>query len=1341
MDMIKLKLRFFYLLGFPIILCNSSVAQKVVDVNLLTGAAQVSVPVGAVQSGDISFPLAFNYYGGGARVEDYGERYGIGWSFSAEAFVSREVRGFPDDLQFGSSPVITGWIRSGNVAGAVENFAISNDDNSATCSDEVTDYSYMNSNTPENYDTEPDMFTVNVPGLGFQFIFDKNQQIKVIPYRDVKVEYGTDQSTGHINSFTITNDKGLKYTFSQTYWTYQHIDTVLTPSTLPAFKRNYIFYRNNQGWVEYNSRWYLTSITDTRGNRVTFNYEITSGDMPSQGNEKVRIVKYNSSGSTYGIQNLYNNQSAHLIPRVRKISTWEAGLGSVAVDFAYMGPGAQASLTSMKFVKSGLVVGCLLSGPFNKTNDPDLPGRYFLTRIELASKNCATIIQTYKFSYYNVDPVAGTSYCTDVDSITNAQDYWGYFNGATSNVDLIPPVWVYPDNSNVDKYKITQIPNYSGNVVALTGSDRSVTSVSVSGSLKRIVYPNGGVTEIEYDNKEYFDDDVNGAVAGGGIRVRKISNNDGLNTNEVTNYDYNDPSTNVTTGKAVSIPDFCFAFPNSTTYSTVADKVKNSTYRTLYDYSGENKQVIYGKVTVRKTDGGKSVYEFNTSGTHGSANTGDWTESAVYITRQIITAPSPCGVIAPDFFTNGKNNYPFPVNANFDFERGLLNKVSNYNESGGLVSEESYTYQHSHSSTVKINALKFDDVGNVRGYAKYNLLTTQDNLIASHTTKTYNAANPSSTVYTSETETFTYPAGSVDYRLPVKLEKQNSDGSIYTTEMKYVKDYTNTSGTSGDDEQKAIHNLNLLRNNALIESYQYVQGSSNKYISGSLTTYRKEGSGDYYLPYESYKFAEPNGTTSFTPSYIDGSHNFIKDGKYFRTSTILKYDDAANPVSVTDNSRINKGAMFSAVENLKVAEFVNAKPDEVSYTAFDYDPVQHMIYSSNISSPGRYSSSCYALNTGSSIYGTINKATTNKNIVFSCWIKDASTSGSVAVTLSAAGFSANYTLPFTAHTNWRYYEIKMLKPSPSTITVTVETSVNLKIDDILVYPDNASIKTNSYTKTTGTRGDSRGIQLTAETGMGGTAKYYVYANNTMPYLVKDADENILQVNNQRTAQQAWELDGFEFNFDRPITWDAPIQANIATNIYANVAGPTACGVAITYTWNFGDGSSTQNTTTPDVQHTYATAGKYQVSCTLSATGYSSVTGYSPATTDPNALTVYGPPVPIICATGIIEYTVGAQCELAVCPVIPHPTPLCSETRFGISSVIGAVNGDIANWKWEKAPVGTSNWTTVADGFYPVITVPFSTTSPETPSYKVKCTVTLTNNLTGTSAEFTVYNNH
>lgn len=124
---LKHSLRIFIFLGFPMALCNSSLAQKALDVNLLTGSAQVSIPIGVLTSGDIVYPVSFNYWGGGVKVDDYGQRFGLGWSFSAEAAVRREVRGFPDDVEVATgtgNPVYKGWIRTGNAANAVDNFTI-----------------------------------------------------------------------------------------------------------------------------------------------------------------------------------------------------------------------------------------------------------------------------------------------------------------------------------------------------------------------------------------------------------------------------------------------------------------------------------------------------------------------------------------------------------------------------------------------------------------------------------------------------------------------------------------------------------------------------------------------------------------------------------------------------------------------------------------------------------------------------------------------------------------------------------------------------------------------------------------------------------------------------------------------------------------------------------------------------------------------------------------------------------------------------------------------------------------------------------------------------------------
>jgi hypothetical protein len=1349
------------LVTFLLIFHSSAKPQKIVDVNLLTGAAQVSVPAGSVQAGDINFPLVFQYNGGGVKVEDYGTRYGIGWSFTAEASVIREVRGFPDDVEYVGGTgysTIKGWLRNTGTGTAVENFSIAN--GTPSCAHEVDDYSYMNSYLPDNYDTEPDIYTVNVPGLGFQFVFDKNQQIKVMPYRDVKVEYATDGTSGLITSFTITNDKGIKYVFDQAYWEYHHIDTVLSPSSLPAFKRDYVFYRHDAygGWVGYNSQWFLSNIYDTRGNRIGFSYEMSEGDFAQQGSNDVRLIKYNPSTTNYDTLKLYKNLTTHTVPRVKAIHSYNAGLvASIIPDvsFGYLSPNAKASLGSMQFGLSGITVGCILAGPFNKDNDQSKPGRYFMTSIEWSSRNCSEIRKTYRFTYDGVtpdpNPSLARSYCWNIDSITNAQDYWGYFNGNVTNLSLIPPIWVYSANSSVDKYKIVQIPGYSGtDEVPLPGSDRSVNSNAIKGSLTRIDYPDGGVTIIDYENKDYLDPDLSTAVLGGGIRVSKIAHNDGLNTNDVTTYDYDDPSTSVTTGRATAIPSFTFAFPNNTSYSTVTDKVKNSTYRTLYDHSGERTEVLYGKVTVTKEHGGKSVYEFNIPGMHRNSSSGDWSEVTSYVSRQITSVPSPCPSILPDFLTNGKNNYPFSPNPNIDYERGLLNKVSNYNETGDLIEERSYTYQSSHSSTTKISALKYDDVGSVRAYAKYDILTIQDKLIASKSSKTYNASSPTSGVYTLESENYYYPTGSVDFRLPIKITKGNSDGNLYVTEMKYAKDYA-AANTGSDDRQKAIYFLNTLHHNALIETYQYIDQSSDIYIGGSLTTFKKysigDGPTDVYLPYESYKFASSTGTLSFTPSFIDGSHNFVMDGNYKKLGTILEYDFGGRPALMTDNSRLTKGALWCLAQDLKVAELSNAKPAEVNYIPFDYYPEHTFTFTSgNIVQSGRYSDYCYSLTTSDAIYGTIDKAATNKDILYSCWVKRPSgsnVSGNLTIALSASGFSASYNISFTATDIWKYYELIMPKPSPSTITVTVSTDAGVLIDDILVQPSNSTIKTNSYSHSTRVHGGNvfnLGYQLTAETGMHGMAKYYVYTNNVMPYLIKDQDENIIQRNLPRVAGQDWGINTLEFDGYHPITWDQAVQATVPTTIYANLMINLPCEAALSYLWDFGDGTSTATTTVSSVQHTYATAGVYQVSCTVSATGYTSVTGYSPVTTDPSALTVYGAPTPTICAHGIVEYTSSAQCVQDFCASFTHQA-VCTETKFGVTSVVGASISDIANWKWEKAPIASSTWTTVVDGVYPVLTVSFSTSVPETASYKVRCTVTLNNGLTATSSVYNIVNNH
>ncbi len=1325
----------FRYLALFVFVCVSqtSVAQKLVNVNLLTGAGNIPISLGQVTAGDISYPLALSYYAGGLKVNDYGERYGLGWSSTIDAAIIRQVKGFPDDIEYNGGTgysTIKGWIRPGTISANVEGFSIANDTNAVTCSDEVSDYTYMATYVPDNYDSEPDIFTVNVPGLSFQFIFDKNQNIKITPYADILIEKTLDGTSGQIISFAVTTDNGTIYKFEKPVLSYVNIPEVITPGSLPAFNRDYYFYRHDifSSGVGFYSQWNLTSITDIKGNRLVFNYENYSiNNQYFLNAESLDVLVYNPSTSVFDKTHLYTRYvRTEIQPRMVQILSEEGGIGTEVAKISYANGTVTSSLKEIKFLKTGVTTGLEVKGPYNKTNDVNQNGRYFLKSVYLNATNCSSLTEEWKFKYDDVDFSTGTTYLSGLDSITNAQDYWGYFNNQTSNTSLDPAIWVVPGEVN-DKFKMHNMSGYSGSVYALSGANRTISSSAIKGSLTRIFYPNGGVTDIEYENNDYYDGTYNGIVLGGGLRIKKITDNDGLNNTETYNYIYTDPSTNLSTGKAVAIPEFAFTISSSASFSSVSDKVNKTTYRTISDNSEDLEQIIYGKVTVQRTNGGKSIYEFNTSGTRWSAASGDWAETINYVCRKITSAPTPCGAISPDILTVTKHSLPFAINSNFSYERGLLTKVSNYNESGGLVSDETMTYSPSHSSTTKIWALKFDDLAGVRAYSLYPLLVYQNNLLATKTSKAFNSTSPGSSYFTSETETLTYPSGSTAYRLPFEISKTNSDGALTKIRMKYVKDYSTTG--SGDDMEKAIHSMKAKQRNALIETYTSIipAGGSEKFISASFTKYKLINDGaivNIPLPSENYVFSSSAGNSSFTPSSIS-SGNFTYDGAYYKTGTILKYTDVGNPTSGIGISRIANTSLFASPPNqLKISEFSNAKFGEVLYTNFDFDGLRAMSYSgADVHKGGRHSTSYLTMKTASNIVGSITNASTNNNIVFSCWLSGLN-DATLTVNLDDHTYSNDYTIPFSAG-GWKYYELTMPKPAGSTVTVTVTTNNDINIEDVLVYPENAAVKTYSYTRYTATRGSSTillGIRMTAETGRNGIAKYYEYANNSIPYIIRDVDENIMQINEQRSYNQDFGPALFKIN---KISWSTPAQINVPVDIDVMITTP--CNASVTYAWNFGDGSATTATSSPFTSHTYTVSGNYTISCTISASGFTSDTYSSPTITN-----VKAGPTPTLCQNGIIDYIASSSTyTYSYCPPDILPS---NATTFKVSGLDGALISEATNFRFEKAAIGSGTWTTIYNGTNDYVTVSFS--AGTTTSYKVRCTATV-NGQTATSADYTV----
>ncbi len=84
------------------------------NVDLYTGKVDVRIPIHSVQDKDISVPISLRYKSGGVMVDKYSGWVGLDWQLSAGGYISREVRGNPDEEILRTNPT-TGSINVENL--------------------------------------------------------------------------------------------------------------------------------------------------------------------------------------------------------------------------------------------------------------------------------------------------------------------------------------------------------------------------------------------------------------------------------------------------------------------------------------------------------------------------------------------------------------------------------------------------------------------------------------------------------------------------------------------------------------------------------------------------------------------------------------------------------------------------------------------------------------------------------------------------------------------------------------------------------------------------------------------------------------------------------------------------------------------------------------------------------------------------------------------------------------------------------------------------------------------------------------------------------------------------
>jgi len=1160
----------------------SLLAQEAnVSVDNFTGTASVSVPLCVIRAGDAALPISLLYNGGGVKVKETEGTAGIGWHLIAGGEISREVRGLPDDQKLNNSYTSSvGWIYNNN-GNLINNFAIANDNNNATCTDGTADLSYLDANFSNLSDTEPDMFYINVPGINCQIIFDKDNNIKTVPYQDIKVSYTTDSENpaftryGRITSFTITTTQGLKYVFSDMEVTTRTAATSLNPANIAFFKREFDQYRYG---IEYASAWKLSNITDLKGNAITLVYVAARS---RSANSRITLTAGTDPTPITPFSIIYTN-GQKILDRIY-YDDYDGIMDSRhSVAFKY----TDVSTSSTAVISA--VSGKMVDARFNYTSATTKESgstkyKTFLTSVDINK------LKTLSFDYNGLtinNTTTNTNKIDIPDSLSKEIDQWGYYNGSGATT-LSPTVYIYPGTGSFERYRtVSPGVNTDAYPYILTGQNRLVNATTIiNGSLKSITSYNGGTRTFVYEPNSYYDNTAGTVILGGGIRVKQLVNYDGINAdnNSIINYSYINPSTGISSGKALSIPLLSFSRVYTGT-GTIEEKLKNSTVRLEESVSPENNSIIYSHVKVSQSRAGSTLYEYSTPATYWDSSAApDWSPTLINV------AAYSCASVGS--LVRAANTYPFVQNPNFDFERGLLKKVSQYNDNNEKLTESTYTYSRLASPTV-VQGLKYEYLDGVGTYAKSLVNTNTDNVITQVQQIEYDA--PSITQKRVSTVNRYYQ--SANHKLMTGQMTTASDGSISRTYIKYLKDYTPTSDQA-DPMNIALNNLFALNVNIPIESYNQLERNGiNKTISGSLVKFKPVGSiypTSKYMPSQKLGFVSSDGVSDFMVSYI-GANVFNNDGRYTILENDLLYDSRGTLLTKDDNNKNVSTVLSDYRTSLPVAIFKNARADEIIFSDFESDgadypsfPYQSSKQDSTSKRSGKYS---YLVAAGESFSRIISKNTIARNSIFSIWIKSAGT-GNVTITLTnAAGTSYTYPIVY-ANTSgqFKYYELKVpLANMSASFTVKYQASTAISVDDILFYADNAEVNTIGY--------DPDKYLKTSETNTNGIAQYFVYDMFKRLIQVLDQDKNIV-------IKNSYVKDTDISNFSAVFNMYAGL-SGAASNFYPIVS---SLDEGVTYKWNFGDGTAVVSTTSPDVTtHIYATAGSYSVTLTKVSPAYGTV---------------------------------------------------------------------------------------------------------------------------------------
>lgn len=1134
-------LRFLILL-LPLLCIQYCTAQSV---DLLTGRAQVSIPLWTISNADLSVPISVWHHGGALRVQEGEGSCGMGWNLSAGGAVSRQVRGLPDDYK-AAYDNRKGWLFDTN-ASDVGNFSSFPDNTLSNCTDETSAYNFI-FGRDSTKDTEPDVFYVSAPGLSCQFVFGTDGNPKLLSYQDLKIVV-TKNGNDQITAFEITTNKGMKYTFS----TIENVTRKVykkTPIYVSYFRTEWKLYQDP---LTFTAAWHLSTISSAAtGSSASFSYgtaEEAEGNrfvitIPPSSNVPDTLYYVRDQSTPLQLSTItlggYTATLTWLNNLVRRVSVSEAAFSNQRqFDFIYRGLRSSTN-----------------------TGEPKIH-HYFLKEIKQL-QNCEPM-PDYSFKYQDVTLGSGDLGTAVFPWETRLQqDFWGYFNADTSNHN-IPAYYFYTgqnDSRRVRAIAISGVTATNSNA----GQNRDVNPATVGfGALIEINYPKGGQTKFTYEPNVYYDGTIPRSYTGAGVRVSSISTSGG----------------EVAYGKGISDrpsthtiqKDYEYKLANDSssgklTYPGVFGFVTDSgVFRTPYSL-GSDGEVMYSRVTEKFRGRGKTVYEFDLPQMFSTSGT------------QSMIARSG-GTCATGDFKNGGYTFPFAPETNI--ERGYLVRQADYSQSGALVREKRLSYTTLGSAT-NVKGLRFERISNGYHFSFYTVSTGTTRALSQEVTK--EIGEESTADSTKMTTAYTYNANN----MLELVTTTNDDGSVRKQKFRYAKDYAGI-GTPPTDVETALKQLNTdNRHGEIVETTQKLTpiGGTERVVGSSLILYKVVSGKVVFSKFLSY----PAVGSYFYQSALSGS-SFKYDSSYVLNKTIDEYDAAGKVLTESDTRKHIRG--YHTPTNYTAppsASFSQCKGSEAVHENFELSTGRGFAATGE-SAPGWTGQFASEL-------GTLTSASVEKrgnSYRVSCWaigtqsrtITFKAKNGSTEV----SGSTTNLSYTYSASTPWVYLEGTMdVTNASSPFTVVVTASGSIAVDDVTAMPATASIALSTYKPLVG---------VTSQTDDRGNSVIYTYDSLGRKVNTFDRKRNLVE-NKQylfSVAKVKKLVAGWTTN-------NAAHRMNQSSTFTAN---NISCIDGISYSWEIYHTSSTPVATSSSsgITYTFASVGLHNVKLTVTHASYGSVT--------------------------------------------------------------------------------------------------------------------------------------